>query len=72
MVTISTQFDCSQRELVVDIANMIYLHRGYKAPDDLMYFYNSQHPTEKEILRCAEDIYELFVGDSPNYEDEDE
>lgn len=71
-VTINTQFDCTQRELVVDIATLIYRYMGYKAPERLSYFYESQHPTEKAVLAAAEEIFEMFAGDSPSYDDEEE
>jgi hypothetical protein len=71
-VTVKTSFDASQRELVVDIASMIYKMMGYKAPTRINYFYESQHPTEQAVLSLAEEIYEMFVGDSPSYEDEED
>ena len=67
------QFDCSQREIVVDIANKIYRMMGYDAKQyGLMYFFESQHPTERAVLATAEDIFEMFWGDIPDYDDENE
>ena len=66
-------FDCSQREIVVDIANRIYESMGYNAKRyGVMYFFESQHPTEQAVLSAAEDIFEMFWGDSPDYDDEDD
>lgn len=66
-------YDCSQREMVIDIANRIYRMMGYDATDKgLMYFFDSQHPTEQAVLSTAEDIFEIFWGDTPDYDDEDD
>lgn len=72
---IDTQLDCTQRELVADIAWSIYNHLGYKAPlplENPMYFFESQHPTERAVLAAAEDVFETFWGDSPDYDDEED
>lgn len=69
-VTISQRFDCTQRELVIDIARIIYSSHGCKLPEDSLYLWRSQHPTEKGVLAMAEEIFELFYGDSPEYIDD--
>lgn len=69
---IQVRFGCTQRELVNDIAHIIYRTHGGKLPDDPFYLENSQHPTEKEVLFAAESIYEKFAGDTPDYSDDDE
>lgn len=69
-VTISAQFDCSQREVVFDIAKIIYATHDARLPADLMYLYESQHPTERAVLVAAEAIFELLTGDSPSYDDD--
>lgn len=69
---IEADFDCTQRELVQDIARLIYSTHGYQLPEDLMYLWRSQHPTEIGVLAIAEEIFELFYGDSPDYSDEEE
>lgn len=69
-VTINQQFDCTQRELVSNIARIIYKSHGCKLPNDPMYLWRSQHPTERGILAVAEEIFELFYGDSPEYIDD--
>lgn len=46
---------------------------GYSAyGKDVMYFFESQHPMEQAALAAAEDIFEIFWGDIPDYDDEDE
>ncbi|WP_446871199.1 hypothetical protein [Phormidesmis sp. 146-12] len=67
---IRAQFDCTQRELVVDIARLVYASHGYQLPQDLMYLWRSQHPTEQGVLAVSEQIFEMFYGDSPDYSDE--
>ena len=72
-VNIKSSFDCSQREVVVDIANIIYRSQGYDiSGKPLDYLFKSQHPQEQAVLTAAEAIYELLAGDSPDYDDEDE
>jgi hypothetical protein len=68
-ININQSFDCSQKELVTDIARIIYEKQGYTLPNDPDYLWRSIHPTEKKVLRAAEEIFELFFGDSPEYED---
>jgi hypothetical protein len=71
--TFDATFDCTQREIVVDIAAIIYRTHGSEISDkDKGYLYRSQHPTEQAVLQAAEQIFELFAGDSPDYSDEDE
>ena len=73
-VTISAQFDCTQREFIAEIAWGIYKKLGHVAPlpaDDLMYFFNSKHGMEQAVLWAAEDIFESLTGDSPSYDDDD-
>lgn len=66
-------YDCTQREVVVDIANRIYKMMGHDTKQrGLMYFFESQHPTEKAVLATAEDIFEIFWGDIPDYDDEED
>lgn len=56
------QFDCTQREIVVDIAQRIYEIRGVNIRDmDLMYLFNSEDQQEKSILTAAEDIFGMFL-----------
>ena len=69
---IKADFDCTQRELVQDIARLIYRSHGGTLPEELMYLWKSQHPTERSVLAVAEEIFELFYGDSPDYSDEEE
>ena len=66
-VTINQSFDCTQRELVVDIARAIYATHGFRLPEEINYLFKSQHPTEKYVLAAAE---EIFYGDSPSYDDD--
>lgn len=66
-VTINQQFDCTQTELVLDIARLIYRAEGYVLPSDPEYLFRSQHPAEQRVLAVAEEIFELFYGDSPDY-----
>lgn len=71
--TLSTEFYCSQREFIADIAFLIYQNLGYTAPtpkENVMYFFESQHPTEKACLNAAEQIFERLWDDWPDYDDE--
>jgi hypothetical protein len=68
----NASFDCTQRQVVVQIATMIYQTHGYNImgkPID--YLFKSEHPTEQACLGVAEEIFELFNGDSPSYDDDD-
>ena len=68
----NASFDCTQRGIVVDLATLIYRTHGYEAEDQsLGYFFQSQHPTERACLAAAEEIFEMFAGDSPDYSDDD-
>jgi hypothetical protein len=68
---IEQYFDCTQRELVVDIAGVIYRMQGCVLPEnDLLYLWKSQHPTEQAILSVAERIFAMFHGDEPDYSDD--
>ena len=69
-VSVEQQFDCTQRELILDIAAAIYATHGGKLPEDPLTLWDSQHPTERAILIAAENIFEMFWGDSPDYSDE--
>ena len=73
-MTVNIEFhnDCTQRELVVDIARLIYQSLGYRLPDNnILYLFKSQHPLEQNVLSVAEEIFELFSGDGPSYDDDD-
>ena len=66
-------FGCTQREIVVDIARIIYAVTGHSiAGKDIMYLFSSEHPTEKASLFAAEEIFCMFWGDYPDYSDEEE
>jgi hypothetical protein len=72
-VTINYQFNGTQRELVIDIARLLYGSHGCNLPeDDPLYLWKSQHPTEQGVLYVAEAIFEMFYGDSPEYSDDPE
>lgn len=71
MVTINTQFDCTQKEFVADIAAIIHKANGFKVEDSSSLL-RSQSPRVQAVLATAEAIFELLVGDSPDYSDEDE
>lgn len=71
-VTINAQFDCTQRQFVVDLARVVYAAMGYKLPNEIEYLFDSQHPQEKAALLAAEEIFEMLTGDSPSYDDDDE
>ena len=72
-LSIEQYFDCSQREVVVDIAKIIYRKKGFDISGmSLMYLYESQHPEEQAILAMAEEIFTLFWGDTPDYDDEEQ
>jgi hypothetical protein len=69
---VNQQFDCTQRELVIDIARTIYKMHGCNLPQDQLYLWRSQHPLEQGILSVSEAIFEMFYGDSPDYSDDPE
>lgn len=62
----------THHEVLEDIVNRIYqMHSGKGASKEpLSYFLNSQHPIEIDCLKAAEDIFEVFTGDSPDYDEE--
>lgn len=69
---IKMEFDCTEKELIRDIACKIYSIFGCNAFDKPVdYLMNSQHPTERTCWVLAEEIYEMFSGDSPEYLEED-
>lgn len=73
MIKALIMFDCTQREVVFDIAAEIYRAMGYEVPDvdeRLHYLERSQHPQERAAWATAESIYEVFMGDSPDYGDD--
>ena len=75
MLKIRQSLDCTQRELVFDIAAKIYQAMGYKVldvEDRLYYFERSQHPQEQAAWSAAQEIFEMFWGDSPDFSDEDD
>jgi hypothetical protein len=67
---INQEFDCTQRELIIDIAATIYKMHGCVLPKDQLYLWRSQHPLERGILSAAETIFEMFYGDLPDYSDD--
>lgn len=72
-IQIDEEFDCTERQFVVAIAQHIYRTHGHEISNKPWpYLFNSKHPTEQAVLYAAEAIYELFTGDSPSYDDEDE
>lgn len=72
MVQINFVTDATQREVIHDIARLIYATHGCKLPNDLFYLENSQHPTEIAVLAAAEQIFELLTGDTPDYSDDED
>lgn len=61
----------THHEVLEDIVNRIYqMHTGKGARYPLLYFLNSQHPTEIACLKAAEDIFEIVTGDSPDYDED--
>jgi hypothetical protein len=69
---ISTDTDLTQRETVREIARIIYRNLGYVLPmENILYLWESKHPTEKAVLKSALDIFEMMTGDYPDYEDEE-
>lgn len=66
------EFYMTQRQLVVQVAEMIYnTHGSITEGKDLLYLFRSEHPTEINALLAAEQIFELFWGDSPDYSDDE-
>lgn len=62
---IEMEMDCTPLEFLEDLVNKIY---GQKRMS-LVYFLGSQHPLEKRCLAVAEEIFEMVVGDCPEYAD---
>jgi hypothetical protein len=72
-INFNASFDCNQRQIVVDIATIIYRSHGYEiGHKQIGYLFDSQHPTERAVLAAAEAIFEIFAGDSPSYDDDDD
>jgi hypothetical protein len=69
-VHIEQSFDCSHKELVTDIVRIICRHQGCVLADDPIRFWQSKSPADISVLRTAEEIFELFFGDSPDYQEE--
>lgn len=68
---IEAEFDATQRQVVIDIARLIYRSHGAELPaDDPLYLWRSQHPKEQAVRYTAEKIFEMFWGDEPDYEDD--
>jgi hypothetical protein len=70
MITIDAQFDCTQRELVADMAGIIYQIYGFGG--DPMNLFSPQNPRDEAVLSAAEAIFALLTGDRPDYDDEPE
>jgi len=64
---IEADFDCTSMELMEDLANKLYGNLFGAVHRPLSYFLKSQDPREKGCLIAAENIFEMFVGDSPDY-----
>ena len=64
---IETDLDCSSMELMEDLVNKLYGNLFGTVRRPLSYFLESQDPREKSCLIVAESIFEMFVGDSPDY-----
>ena len=72
-VRIEADFDVTLRQIVIDIARLIYRTHGAELPvNDPMYLWRSQHPTEQAVRYTAERIFEMFWGDEPDYDDEED
>lgn len=62
---INMEMNCTPLEFLEDLVNKIYGHKRMS----LSYFLASQHPQEQQCLAVAEEIFEMVVGDSPEYAD---
>ena len=69
---IEAEIEGCQRDLILQLARIIYRTHGAELPADPWYLYGSQHPTEQGVLAAAEQIFELLTGDSPSYDDDDD
>lgn len=54
-----------------ELAGKFYEVFGYKAKDGFD-FTQSQHPMEKTMYKMAELAYEEFMGDTPDYAEDEE
>jgi hypothetical protein len=56
---IEQEFDATQREIVIDIARLLYRnHHGCTLPRDPLYLWKSQHPTERVVLATSAQVSE--------------
>ncbi|MBH8566767.1 hypothetical protein I8748_32225 [Nostoc sp. CENA67] len=58
------------RERLNRLAAKFYAQMGYVVREEFD-FTTSQHPTEKAVYRMAEIAYEEFMGDRPDYAEEE-
>lgn len=59
------------RQRVNELAWGFYYLHGYEQPERYD-FSQATHPQEKLMFALAEYAYEFFMGDSPDYSDEEE
>jgi hypothetical protein len=70
---IDMEFDCTQREFVEDISNIVYMRMHGVKRQEPGYFFRKEpldDPRERQSLMIAEEIFELITGDSPDYSDD--
>jgi hypothetical protein len=70
-VKINTEFEGSQRDLINKISRVIATGAGYEIARDVDVV-ESMNPRSRHYCRVAEEVFEIFYGDSPDYSDEDE
>jgi hypothetical protein len=66
----SITFNGTQQQVVQDIATIVLSTMGYVVPDGAIDPLNtSTNPRIRQAVAAAEEIFEIFWGDSPDYSD---
>jgi len=66
----SITLDCTQQQVVQDIATIVLSTMGYVVPEGAIDpLHTSTNPRIRQAIAAAEEIFEIFWGDSPDYSD---
>jgi hypothetical protein len=69
-ITFNTTLDCTQQQVVQDIATIVLSAMGYVVPEGAIDpLHTSTNPRIRQAVAAAEEIFEIFWGDSPDYSD---
>jgi hypothetical protein len=70
LLTFNTTLDCTQQQVVQDIATIVLSTMGYAVPEGAIDpLHNSTNPRIRRAIAAAEEIFEIFWGDYPDYSD---